>query len=116
ITSPGPAYLPLVDPIYEYDHSTGLSITGGYVYRGHLLSPARRGRYFFADFNARRVFSIGLTVDAGTREATASQLVEHTAELGGVSTIGNISAFGIDADSELYLVSYTSGIIFKVVE
>src|SRR5262252_7342481 len=31
VTSRPPAYLPLVDPIYEYDHSVGQSITGGFV-------------------------------------------------------------------------------------
>jgi glucose/arabinose dehydrogenase len=116
VTSRPPAYLPLVDPIYEYDHNTGQSITGGYVYRGHLLSPAYRGRYFFADFIAGRVFSIRLTIDATTKETTASQAVEHTAELGGPSSVGNVSAFALDADAELYLVSYSSGRILRVLD
>ena len=116
ITSRPVAYTPLTDPIYEYDHSTGQSITGGYVYRGHLLAPARRGRYFFADFVAGRVWSIALTIDLTTKEATASQLLEHTAELGGSATLGNISAFGLDADGELYVVSYSKGTVLKVLE
>src|SRR5712692_1096453 len=33
VTSLPPAFQPLVDPVFEYDHSTGQSIIGGYVYR-----------------------------------------------------------------------------------
>ena len=47
-------------------------------------------------------------------EARATGLIEHTDELGGASALGNISSFGVDADGELYLVSYSRGIIFKL--
>ena len=65
VTSKPPAFLPLVDPIHEYDHGLGQSITGGYVYRG-AAGPAYLGRYFFADFVQGRVWSIALTVNPGT--------------------------------------------------
>ena len=39
----------LVDPIAEYDHDEGLSIIGGFVYRGTEL-PALAGRYITGDF------------------------------------------------------------------
>jgi hypothetical protein len=60
IASPGAAYLPLANPIAEYDHTVGHSITGGFVYRGYSLGAAYRGRYFYADFVNARVFSIAL--------------------------------------------------------
>ena len=112
-TSEPPAYFPLVDPVYDYDHSVGQSITGGFVYRGHALGPWYRGRYFFADFILGRVWSIALTVDSGTGEAQASDLVEHTSELGG-DALGSISSFGVDADGEMYLVSLSPGEIFRI--
>ncbi len=115
ITSPGPAYLPLIDPIAEYDHSVGNSITGGYVYRGRDLGAGYRTRYFYADFVAGRVWSIALSPAPGG-EATASSLIEHTAELGGSGAIGNVSAFGTDASGEIYIVSYSSGRILKVID
>ena len=62
-----PAYLPLIEPIHEYDHSVGQSITGGYRLPRHALPASFRGRYFFADFVQGRVLSIAL--DA--RRATA---------------------------------------------
>lgn len=107
VTSLPPAYQPLVDPIHEYDHSAGISVTGGFVYRGRALGSNYQGRYFFADFNGR-VWSVALTVDPSTREARASNLIEHTAELAG---IGPVSSFGVDADGELYAVVYPGRIL-----
>jgi glucose/arabinose dehydrogenase len=114
VTSQPPAFLPLTDPIHEYTHSSGQSISGGFVYRGSALPAAFRGRYFFADFIAGRVWSIALTTSAGG-DAQASDLREHTAELSASGPLGNISAFGMDGDGELYLVSYSRGIIHKIV-
>jgi glucose/arabinose dehydrogenase len=113
VTSGPLAYLPLVDPIYEYDHTAGQSITGGFVYRGHLLGARYRGRYFFADFVRGRVWSLSLNITA-TGNATVTGVIEHTAELGGQGTLGNVSAFGVDSDGELYIVSYSRGIVIKV--
>jgi glucose/arabinose dehydrogenase len=109
ITSPPPAYLPLVDPIFEYNHSVGQSITGGFVYRGRALGPNYRGRYFFADYIAARVWSLLLSTSG-----TASDLREHTADFGGSGEIGNVSSFGVDADGEIYIVSHSRGMIFKI--
>jgi glucose/arabinose dehydrogenase len=108
-----PAYLPLTDPIHEYDHSSGQSITGGFVYRGTALGPTWRGRYFFGDFIASRVWSVALTVGANG-EATSADLREHTADLGGASQLSGISSFGLDWNAELYIVSYTRGAILRM--
>ena len=109
-----PAFLPLTDPVHEYDHSVGRSISGGHVYRGGALGTAYVGRYFFGDFIRSRVWSIGLTIGANG-EATASARTEHTAELGGIDELSNVSAFGVDAGGELYVVSYGRGVILKIV-
>lgn len=114
VTSRPPAFTPLVDPIHEYDHSTGSSITGGYVYRGTALAADLRGRYFFADFIRSRVWSIAVTVDIDG-QARASDLREHTEDLGGVAQLANVASFGVDADGELYIVSYGRGVILKIV-
>ena len=106
------AYQPATEPIFEYGRSDGISITGGYVYRGTRLGAAYRGRYFFADYSGR-VWSLGLTVDA-TGQAQASDRREHTADLGGSAVLGNISSFGVDADGELYLVSHSGGRIIRI--
>jgi glucose/arabinose dehydrogenase len=110
-----PAYLPLVDPIFEYSHAVGASITGGFVYRGTAMHPAYRGRYFYADFVLGKLFSIGTASGVGG-EVTATTPLEHTAEVGGSGVTGLISAFGQDAFGEIYVVNYSAGVIFKLVD
>jgi glucose/arabinose dehydrogenase len=114
VTVTPPAYRPLTEPVHEYDHNAGQSITGGAVYRGTGLGATYQGRYFFADFVQGRVWSIALSFDANG-EARASDLREHTSELGGGSQLGAISSFGVDADGELLLVSYSLGRLLRIV-
>lgn len=113
IASPPPAYTPLIDPIHEYGRSLGTSITGGYVYRGRALGSSFTGRYFYADFVSARVWSFAIATN-GQGEGQASNVLEHTTDLGGTNTLGNISSFGVDADGELYVVSYSRGLILGV--
>lgn len=42
----------LAMPIDEYDHSTGISVCGGYVYRG-LMFPSLQGYYLFGDWSGK---------------------------------------------------------------
>lgn len=107
------AYQPLAAPIHDYPRTDGESITGGFVYRGAALDPMFNGRYFFADYVLGRVYTIGVSLDA-RQEATAVDLLEITAQLGGTSELGLISSFGVDADAELYLVGYSRGRILKI--
>ena len=112
VTSRPLAYGPPIDPIFDYGRGDGVSVTGGFVYRGTRLGAAFRGRYIFADYSGR-VWSLALAIDSAG-EATASDRREHTAELGGQSALGTISSFGVDADGELYIVGHTSGRIVRI--
>lgn len=104
------AYQPLTDPIHEYSHlGRGGSITGGYVYRGRLLGAAFQGRYLFGDFVTSQIWSIALTVDANG-DARATNLIEHTQELGGIT----VSSFGVDAVGELFALDYSRGTLFRL--
>ena len=96
----------LTDPIYEYPHTDGCSITGGYLYRGCAI-PDLQGTYFFGDYCNGRVWSFRYNgIDT-------SEFQERTSELG----VGffNISSFGEDALGELYIVGHNNGIIYKIV-
>jgi glucose/arabinose dehydrogenase len=108
------AFLPLREPIHDYPRNIGQSVTGGFVYRGAALAPMFNGRYFFADFVSGRVFSLGINLGAD-QEARAVDIMELTDVLGGVNELGMISAFGVDADAELYIVSYSRGRVLKIV-
>ena len=105
---------PLTDPIHEYPHGAGSSVTGGFVYRGTDLGAGTRGRYFFADFVQSRIWSVALTQNALAGTATASDLREHTAELGVGTTMARFpSTFAEDAAGELYIVSL-SGFVYRL--
>ena len=56
-----PGGLSLTDPIFEYDHGQGCSITGGYVYRGSQL-PEFYGIYLVGDYCTGNIW--GLLRDA----------------------------------------------------
>ena len=109
-----PAYLPLVEPIFEYSHAVGSSITGGFVYRGTAMESFYRSRYFYADL-VGRLFSIA-TAPAGGGEVVAIAPFDHTTDVGGNSVMGLVSAFGQDASGEIYVVSYSRGVILKLVD
>ena len=88
----------MVDPIGEYDHDEGISITGGYVYRGGTISGTD-GRYVFGDFSGPnfatatgRLLSMNL-IDGSITEFALSSAIN-----------GYITGFGQDADNELYVV------------
>jgi glucose/arabinose dehydrogenase len=112
------AFFPLTDPLLDYGRSEGASVTGGFVYRGRVLGSSYVGRYFYADYVAGRVWSVGLTIDptgnatvSGCGTASGCDIREHTTEL---APLGNISSFGRDAAGELYLVIF-DGHIRKIV-
>jgi len=111
VTALPPAFQPLIEPIHEYDHRAGGSITGGYIYRGRALGAAFQGRYFFGDFITGRLWSLALSIDAAG-EARASDVREMNAELG-VGPV-SVSSFGVDAVGELFIVNY-GGTILRLV-
>jgi hypothetical protein len=101
--------------VYEYDHSVGHSITGGYLYRGGR-SVTLQGRYVFGDFVAGRVWSLVIAVDPVSGVARATDVKEHTAELGGPAVLGNVSSFGLGAAGQLYVLNYAAGTVLRVRE
>jgi glucose/arabinose dehydrogenase len=98
-----------VDPIFDYDRSSGGSITGGYVYRGP--DPALDGTYFFADFVSSRIWSFRYD---GT---TVTNFQERTGELQNAlngGSIANISSFAEDGVGNLYILDYFGGEVFRI--
>lgn len=99
----------LVDPVLEYDHTAGCSVTGGFVYRGCAL-PALHGTYFYGDYCSGFVRSF--TYRGGVVEDER----DWTADLAPASghIINSISGFGRDGRGELYICDL-GGEVFKIV-
>jgi hypothetical protein len=89
-------------PVYEYSHSLGCSVTGGYVYRG-TAQPLMRGLYIFGDYCSGRIWSL---------EPQPNGTWARSERLDSTS---NISSFGEDQAGELYLTSFSDGILYRVV-
>jgi len=97
-------------PVHVYRHGSdtvltgGVSITGGYVYRGAAI-PELNGIYFFADINSEHVGALRYCEGA----------VRGPVRVPGLSGLGSqLVSFGEDAAGELYLV-YLDGTILKVI-
>jgi glucose/arabinose dehydrogenase len=88
-----------IDPIVEYSHAEGISITGGFVYRGTAL-PQLVGRYVYGDFGSGNIWSVPA---AGPFTATL------------IARGANISSFGEGTDGELYVANIVAGEISKIV-
>ena len=89
--------VPKIDPIAEYNHSEGKSITGGYVYRGKK-HPSLGGLYLYGDFESGRVWAVRERGMTGEAEAVSEVL-----DLKKNQRI-QIAAFGEDHDGELYII------------
>jgi glucose/arabinose dehydrogenase len=88
----------LTDPVFEYTHSEGCSVTGGLVYRGGSVT-ALEGAYLFADFCAGEIR--GLRYSGG-------QVIDE-ASLG--VSLGQVAAFGRDAAGEVYVLSLGGDVV-----
>ncbi len=91
----------LVAPVHVYPHSDGISITGGFVYRGTKI-PSLKGRYVFGDYGSGTVWSL-----APNGSAKATDVRKET-------NVPQLSSFGEDASGELYATSLT-GRLYRIV-
>jgi glucose/arabinose dehydrogenase len=98
--------VPKIEPIAEYAHSEGKSITGGYVYRGKK-HPELAGLYIYGDFETGRIWAVREKDKSGKAEAVAEVLdLKSNPRL-------QIAAFGEDRDGELYVLAF-DGHIYSI--
>jgi glucose/arabinose dehydrogenase len=86
----------LIEPIWEYHHDIGKSITGGQVYRGKRL-PDLDGHYLYADYVSGRIWA--LKYDEAKKRVTANRPIKDR-------TLPILS-FGEDEQGEAYLMTAT---------
>lgn len=89
----------LIDPIWEYHHDVGKSITGGHVYRGNQV-PELAGAYIYADFVSGQIWA--LWYDAEKKQVTANRTILDR----GLP----VMSFGEDDAGEVYFVTQSGGI------
>jgi glucose/arabinose dehydrogenase len=81
-----------VDPVFEYSHDEGCSITGGVVYRGNGI-PGLTGTYLFTDYCQSRIR--GIRVDGG--QVSEQKVFDAEGD--------SLVSFGVDTTGEVYVLS-----------
>jgi glucose/arabinose dehydrogenase len=105
-----------IDPVIEYPHSPrlsaqskfpnhgpGVSVTGGYVYRGKKV-PSLQGVYVYADYQVGTIWGLR---HAKGQVTAADVLVKGMTR--------QVSSFAEDRDGELYVLAF-DGLIYEFVE
>jgi len=91
----------LIAPVWEYQQGNdGRSVTGGIVYRGKKFADLV-GKYFCGDYISGKIWA--LTYDG-----------KIVAKNDVIANVGAVSAFGKDANGELYMLNYGSGKIYTL--
>ncbi len=106
----------LNDPVIEYPHNAGLaaeckfpkhspgiSITGGYVYRGKRI-PALRGVYLYGDFSLGTIW--------GARCENGEVTIQQT--LAKENPLRQVASFAEDSEGEVYVLAF-DGNIYEIV-
>ncbi|GIW78704.1 MAG: hypothetical protein KatS3mg105_0511 [Gemmatales bacterium] len=87
----------LIDPIWEYHHDVGKSITGGLVYRGQRV-PQLQGGYLYADYISAKIWA--LWYDDAKKRTVANRPIRDPNV--------PVLSFGEDETGEAYLLTYTN--------
>jgi len=94
----------LVDPFFEYPHTMGSSVTGGFIHTSTAI-PEIAGDYVFADFVSGRIWAVPVP------ESNPSELVKAKA-LGQWPFLP--STFARDAAGRLYVADYGKGTVYRL--
>ena len=105
-------------PILQYDHDEGLSVTGGFVYRGKAI-PELVGKYVFADYSKSFTQPQGRLFYGDLEKGEIREFVLGTED----QPLGLfVKGFGIDREGEIYVMASkvpgltgTTGVALKIV-
>jgi glucose/arabinose dehydrogenase len=90
-------------PIWSYGRALGASVTGGYVSRDKNL-PGLNGRYVYGDYVSGNIWALA----SSGKTAVSNDLI-------GTFPANSLSSFGEDSNSNLYLLNYKDGRVYKFV-
>jgi len=85
-------------PIDEYSHDFGVSICGGYVYRGKMF-PSLHGLYLFGDWSGK-MFYLQKEKNRGWKRGVVLPDGKKTNDVG-----AKINSMGEDEDGEIYVIT-----------
>lgn len=88
----------LEQPVFTYGREQGVSVTGGYVYRGEKL-PDLQGWYVYADYGSGTVWAL--------RQGSEGKVENRTLLESGE----NITSFGVDSSGEIYVCTQEGQIL-----
>ncbi|BBI35937.1 PQQ-dependent sugar dehydrogenase [Cohnella abietis] len=88
----------LEQPIFTYGRDQGVSVTGGYVYRGERL-PELEGWYIYADYGSGSIWALHQSKDGKVENRMLLQ------------SDANITSFGRDSSGELYICTQDGQIL-----
>jgi glucose/arabinose dehydrogenase len=92
----------LETPILEYGRSEGISVTGGFVYRGPTVENLT-GQYIYADYGSGTIWAL----EHSDLENPENKVI--------VDSNLAISSFGVDQNNELYICAF-DGKIYRLDE
>jgi len=103
----------LIDPIFEYNHGEGLSITGGIVYKGSAV-PNLAGSYIYGDFVLGKMWSLRVAADGKVEKNTLLYTSPQTAPSDPKkkpSVLVKPTAFCANAAGELLVLDWNGTIL-----
>jgi len=117
-----------VEPVFAYRHSApagddppppflGQSVTGGYVYRGSAFPDHGGdlwGTYLFSDYMSNRFASFRYDPETGQLTDFRDRTSEVLASLAPGVSLGSVASFAEDGAGNLYMLSYTTGDVFRI--
>ena len=84
-------------PLWDYGRDMGISVTGGFVYRGSRL-PNLIGSYIYGDYGSGKIWALEHNV------------IDEPDNMELVDTDLNIVSFGLDKENELYICAFDNKI------
>ena len=98
------------EPVAEYDHSEGISVTGGFVYRG-AKHPSMQGIYLYGDYQFGTVWGLRYDTKASTMTTDPERLfrkrfcIASFGELNDGTVLMCCTEGGADGPGSIYVIA-----------
>jgi len=111
-TDATPETAKFIDPVFEYNHGEGLSVTGGITYQGNKLADLR-GAYIYGDFVIGKIWALRVGDDGKVLNNTllyTSPQEPNPKAKGKPNVLVKPTAFCESADGEMLILDWNGGI------